>query len=511
MNAVQQAVIRQPVISDSSTTAWLPSLLLMLTLVQGTSVTLTLAVRLVPGSSATALVTLLWLLCYGLAVALLFSRHGIEWLGWLIRFRLPLLLLIAGAMASIAWSMAPGLTTERSIHLVGSTLIAVAIGFSLPVSRIMQITVPIFGVLMLANVVAVYLLPELGIENYEGQPVWRGVMASKNTLGFWAAIACLLFATRLLEERRPLARLLLLAALGLSLLNLVESASATSLLALGIAAMAMIYVHVTRSLSLSFLAASLLGVLMLGLSAMAFQYIDTAELIGRSGDLTGRGDLWSQVWALVVERPLQGYGYGTIWYPTDESLWIQRTLLDLTWTSYHAHNGLLQLASELGLPLTILVVVYALMQLIEVVYCHQLARPAAPLFVLGFCIALLVSNYSEARLLVNRELYWIFFVALPLGLMRHVISVPSGPAHVNVLRRLSPTVRANLLKKRQEVINRAAIKKRLLPRNSRSHRMLASVIENTQSTDKAPTRVGGESKPRQLPGSRSPDDLSTPQ
>ncbi len=474
MGAVNHAVRRLPVAADPARLTWLPVLLLVLSVVQGTSVTLTMAVRVAQSGSAAALVTVLWLVCYGIAAFLLFSRHGIEWLAWLFRFRLPLLLLLAGAAASAAWSLAPSLTIERSIHLAGSTLIAIALGFSLPVSRIMKVCAPIFGVLMLANVAAVFLLPSLGIEDYEGQAVWRGVMASKNTLGFWASVACLLFATCLLEERRPLPCLLLVGAIGLALVNLVYSASATSVLALGIGAMAMLYVHITRSLSLGFLAAGLLGVLILALSGVLFQFINTAELVGRSGDLTGRGELWAQVWHLVTERPLQGYGYGTIWYPTVESLWIQRTLLDLSWTSHHAHNGLLQLASELGLPLTILAVIYALMQLIEVVYFHPLGRPAAPLFVLGFCVALLVSNYSEARLMVNRELYWVFFVALPLSLMRHMPTVSPIPSQANVHRRLSPAARADLLRRRHGVVSRAAIKRRLLPRYSRSETLLPS-------------------------------------
>ena len=477
MNSVAPMAPHVPTIDANVRVEWVPVLLLMIAVLQGSAVMLTLAMHFAPGGPAVALVTLVWLLAYVLAGHALLIRHGISWVVWLTRFRLPLLLLIVGALASTLWSVDPGLSAERSIHLGGSTLVAIAIGFTLPLSRILDVTAWLLGALMVISTLVSVFLPALGIENYEGQQVWRGVLASKNNLGFWAAMTVLLFSARVFTEPRLLVRGISLLIVALSLLNVVQSASATSLLAMIVGGLVMLYLHSSRSLSLGLVASTCLGLFVLALSALAFRYINTAELIGRSGDLTGRGELWMQVWNLVADRPLGGFGYGTIWYPTADSLWIQETWLDLTWTSFHAHNGLLQVASELGLPLMILVAVFSLQQLVEVIYSYYRSQPVGALFVLGFCVALLVSNYSEARLLVNRELYWIFFVALPISLMRQIIVVPAGPSRTALLRRLSPTVRNELAIRRHKVRSRAELKKRLLPRNVTDGRAAVQSLE----------------------------------
>ena len=42
-----------------------------------------------------------------------------------------------------------------------------------------------------------------------------------------------------------------------------------------------------------------------------------------------------------------------LWFPADGDGWIQDSLTDFTWTVHHAHNGFLQVASEIGLPLAV--------------------------------------------------------------------------------------------------------------------------------------------------------------
>lgn len=445
-------------------------LLLVLALLQGTSMTLTLAVRLNPGGPAAALVTLLWFASYALAALLLLTRAGPDWPGWLLRYRLPLLLLVAGVCLSPLWSIAPALSLERAVHFTGSTVVAIAIGMTVPLPRLLSLTARVLALLIVGSVLAAAVLPSVGIENYEGRTVWRGLTASKNTLGFWSSIALLLFALKALEPRGRGSRAALLALAALSLLCLAMSVSATSVLALSLAVLVVGYVAIARGLSLGLIAALALALPALGLAALAIQSIDTAELIGRSADLTGRSELWSQTWQLIVQRPWTGFGYGAIWYPTPDSVWIQQSLLELRWTTYHAHNGLLQVASDVGLPLAALTIVFALQQLAEIVQAHHRAAPPGALFVLGFCIALLVSNYAEARLLVNREFYWIGFIALPLSLVRQVVvgqrsaQAPSiAIAPPPPTRALSSTVRDGLMRRRRERIVRTAIKRRLLP------------------------------------------------
>lgn len=397
----------------------LASLLLLLTVLQGTSFTLTLAVRSpLAGDLPVIVVTLLWMLMYLAAAVALVATSGLNWLTWLVRYRLALILLVAGATFSSAWSVDTALTLERSIHLMGTTLLAIYLGFALPLNRIVRSTAITLGLLMIASALAAWFMPTLGLEPYEGKLVWAGVMASKNTLGFWAAVSLLMLVSLIFWPLSRTRRLFLLCLIPAALACLYHSVSATSVLALISGALVMLYLLIGRNLQLGLLSMAVLGLLLLALLVMAFSTIDTAEMIGRSGDLTGRSEVWRQTWDLILQRPLTGYGYGTLWYPTDESVGIQQALTDFSWTVYHAHNGLLQIASEIGLPLTALALLMILQQLLELLYCQYQRPYPGVLITLGFIMMLLVSNYSEARLLVNRELYWILFIMLPISMLQ---------------------------------------------------------------------------------------------
>jgi len=77
-------------------------------------------------------------------------------------------------------------------------------------------------------------------------------------------------------------------------------------------------------------------------------------------------------------------------------------------------------ASEIGLPLSCVALLMVAQQLIEIFYCQYERQQVGVLFVLAFVVAYLISNFSEARFLVNRELYWIFFIALPISMLRQI-------------------------------------------------------------------------------------------
>ena len=357
---------------------------------------------------------------YALAAIGLFVSFGVNWITWLVRYRLLLTCLLTGTVFSVAWSVDTALSLERSTHLIGTTILALYLGFSLPLTYMLRTSAVVLGFIMIASVIVALLVPDLGLQEYEGTLAWAGVLASKNTLGFWAAITFLLCTSLSVWNLPGSQRLFHLAVAAVSLLCLYNSLSATSLLALISGGLIILYLHTAFNLRLSMLAMVFLGGLVVSLVGLAFYFIDTAELIGRSGDLTGRGEVWAQTWQLILERPLTGYGYGTLWYPTPESLWIQKALTDFTWTVYHAHNGFLQIASEIGLPLTVLAFIMIVQQLIEIIYCQYQRQQPGVLFVMGFTVALLISNYSEARLLGNRDLYWIFFIALPVSMLRQI-------------------------------------------------------------------------------------------
>lgn len=403
--------------------------ILVATIVLGTTVVTTLTEQFAPVLSG--LVTYAWLGLYVLAFLGLMFERGVNWISWLVRYRILLVLLLLGAVLSVAWSVDPRVSSERVVHLLGTSLLGIYFGFTVPLLTTLRVFAVVLGGIMLASVAAALALPELGVTDYEGQLVWRGVTSSKNHLGFWAATGVLLYATLSDSTRSVPLRLLCYAMTGLCLALLAFSHSATSLLAMLVGGALALYLYIANRFRLGFVRMAVLAVLFMALLGFAAANIDTAELVGRSDDLTGRGEVWRQTWKLIMERPLSGYGYGSLWFPTTGTLWIQQSLTDFTWIVHHAHNGFLQIASEIGLPLAVVALLMIAQQVIEIVYCQYQRQQVGTLFVLGFVGAFLIGNFSEARFLVTREFYWILFVALPISMLRQINLVSDEAGEVD--------------------------------------------------------------------------------
>ncbi len=391
---------------------------LVLTILLGTGVVPTILAFI--GGPLERIETPLWLLLYATALLGLMFTHGINWISWLVRYRILLVILMLGTIVSVSWSIDARVSAERTVHLVGSSLLAVYIGFTVPLLTTLRVYAVMLAIFIFVSIGAAVALPELGIEAYEGTEVWRGVFNSKNSLGFWSAIGVLLYITLSDSTETISLKLLCFLMTGLCLATLALSQSATSLLAMVIAGALSLYFFIAGRFQLGFIRMAFMAVLFTAVIALAIANIDTAELVGRTGDLTGRGEVWAQVWKLILQHPLTGVGYGSLWFPTDATIWIQQSLFDFTWVVYHAHNGLLHIASEIGLPLTVIALLMVVQQLIEIFYCQYERQQVGVLFVLGFVVAYLVSNYSEARFLVTRELFWIFFLALPISMLRQI-------------------------------------------------------------------------------------------
>ena len=399
--------------------------LLVLTILLGTSAIHTLLLYLAPQLSVA--ITIMWLVTYLLAFTGLMFSHGINWISWMSRYRILLLVLLLGTIVSVSWAMDAAISAERTVHLIGSSIIAVYLGFMIPLLSTLRVFGVVLATLMFASIAVALGLPELGIEAYDGTVVWRGILNSKNALGFWAAVGVLLYIT-LSDSVDSLFMRLVCYAMALTCLAVLYfSHSATSLLALLVAGALSLYIFIAMRFQLGFIRMAVMAILFGALTVIAISNIDTFELVGRTDDLTGRGEVWRQTWKLIMQRPLTGYGYGSLWFPNDATLWIQQSLTDFTWVVYHAHNGFLQVASEIGLPLSFIALLMVAQQLIEIFYCQYERQQVGVLFVLAFVVAYLIGNFSEARFLVNRELYWIFFLALPISMLRQINLLSSNP------------------------------------------------------------------------------------
>jgi O-antigen ligase len=394
----------------------------------------------VAGSS---LSTYFWLASYLWVGGVLYRNYGIQQFFWFIRYRLLVVVVVMGALASVLWSIDPAQTLQRSVHLIGTTLIGFYIGFHIPPRTTPLFLARALTIIIVGNIFVALAFPNIGQENLQGAQVWKGWHYHKNGLGFTAALAFLFFSIRIfsVDVRNRWAYWILCI---LSFLVLIKSGSATALIATSAGASIAIYLSLANGLRFSGQITGLLLALHLAIMGALGAIILFAgdigiltRLVGKSGDLTGRTGLWEMVVALIMKRPWLGFGYGTLWSPKPGTESIIGPLLEhqLGWLPPHAHNGFLNMASQLGLPITVIAVIFTIQSLMEPLRLYLRRPSSSALLVVALLSALIIRTFSEQVLFTDRSLYWIIFIALPILLLRslpqridQLSEKPNGPS-----------------------------------------------------------------------------------
>lgn len=387
--------------------------------------------------------TPLWLAFYAWAATTLLWRHGVRCVTWLLGYRPLLVAVTAAAGASYLWSIDPSLTLQRSVHLLGTSLLAFVVGYHLTTRTLVTVLTWTFASLLLGGAIAAVVAPHIGLQVVDGGRAWRGLQGDKNGFGFTAALAVLYFFGRVLAaDVRRRGTNLCLGLLGLA--ALIMSDSATSIVACAVGATAIMMFGASTLMRLNGLVAICLLIVGAVLAAALVTLVDAGALfqvVGRSLDFTGRSEVWEAAWALTQRRPWLGFGYGAVWFPRPELVEAQAALLGTTWSAAHAHNGFLQVASELGLPAAAAAVVIVLRLLIEPIRLYLRQPSPLVLFVIGLQVAFAVSNMSEARLFVDRSFHWIIAIALSVALLRFAQrwdQLPTAPLQDGWERQDSP-------------------------------------------------------------------------
>lgn len=260
---------------------------------------------------------------------------------------LPLLLLCIGPVFSIFWSAFPQKTATDSITLVVFGLLGILISKYMSFDERITTTAHTLGILIVLSLVVALLAPSYGIDVDSRAIAWRGVFSNKNSLGRVAAIELLLCAFLTVRSSGN-RRIFWIAGSLLSLSVLVNSDSQTSLLALlvGLAAVWVVRVRHWTPVVAARVAAALLGAYFLLSNLVPAVGPILAGYVSRDPTLTGRTTLWSLSNEFADQKPVTGWGFGTVWQ-TDGGVG-QTISRSLTFVPGSAHNGLIDLRLQLG-------------------------------------------------------------------------------------------------------------------------------------------------------------------
>lgn len=381
-------------------------------------------------------------------------RYTIGWLGWsaavitlaiwtvvalaikspaktLTRIPLPLFGLMSLMLLSLIWSQYRAMSLVTLGLQITATLFAIFLANQFSWRQLLHI---------LSNTVRFLLVASLAIEifaaifgpikplfpNYQGDEpphasyLWvqgnllqferiQGVMGNANLLAFTAVLGLLLFLIELIVTDRS--KWLPGASLALAVLMAYLAQSAGMTVAMGLIAFAALVAifaegrpkptrHRIYKVAIAFLAVAIV----LGIVFRELVF----DLLDRSPDATGRFSIWEKVWGLIIEKPLEGWGWIGYWIPGVEPF---EGLVEINGVPmYQAHNAYLDIWMQLGilglaLLLWLMIAVFARLWAVAVRHTNPLYL--YPLFVF---LVIAAQSLTESRLLI--EAGWVLLVLL---------------------------------------------------------------------------------------------------
>jgi exopolysaccharide production protein ExoQ len=290
------------------------------------------------------------LLVLGLVVI---ARRGRSSLA-LLRANLPVVLFFGFCLLSVLWSDFPLVAFKRWTKALGNlTMVMLVLTDKNALVAVKQLFARVSFLLIPLSVLFIKYYPGLGrgYNEYTWTTFYCGVATDKNGLGticlvfglasFWRLVEA--FRDKLLPGRMQVL-LAHAAVLGMNiwLLMMAHSSTSQECFLLGC------FIILTTTISRRTLVVHAITTVLACAAVLAFTfhdaYADMAAALGRDASLTGRTEIWEDVFRLHV-NPWVGVGY--------ESFWLGPRL-DYFWKKYpfhpnEAHNGYIEIYLTIGL------------------------------------------------------------------------------------------------------------------------------------------------------------------
>lgn len=320
---------------------------------------------------------------------------------------------IAWAFLSALWSLEPRFSAGRAAAMYFESVLGIWIGFAFAPRQLMAVLAWTFALVLILNAGCALLVPAQGVEwsPRAGTKVWQGITINRNELGALAASAAIYFEVALLRERPHW-----LPGLGFALLAAIIVAmtySATAVVLLSTFAPLTALLVLAKRLRLTY---PTVAALALAGGCGAWYLVDhvatVTALMYREETFTNRTPLWREAVDLIRHSPFTGWGFDMVWGQGKAS-WFPD--LPNTVGAYHAHNGYVQLATELGVPAAALALLLVLTLIAQAFATYARTGSAFALFCCLYFAMFAVGNLTESKLFFLLWPEWTIFTALAVA------------------------------------------------------------------------------------------------
>jgi len=265
--------------------------------------------------------------------------------------RLPIIYALL-CLSTILWSNYRTVTARAAIEAVSMIICSLTIAQA--VSLRSFITGLNIGVVLV--LVCTLISGRYGVDYFSGSASLVGLFGSKNQVGLFAEIGILSSAVYCITSKNIWGKLaVILFPLGISLVCLYLSKSATSLASLLLVLTCCTALYVLTRLSKNVRVVAIIFTLILALGTLAAGIgfnlqKEGFSLLGKDSTLTGRTYLWAEGLQRGLETPILGRGFAAFWVPGEpkaEEYWLKFGIE--TRTGFHFHNTYIECFVELGI------------------------------------------------------------------------------------------------------------------------------------------------------------------
>lgn len=361
--------------------------------------------------SDNTLIKMLFLLIYFITFVLLISRW--KKVAYVLSKDNYIILLLGIVAASVLWSINSGITVNRSIAIVGTSLFGIYLASRYTLKEQVVLLGWTCTFIIMLSLILIVAMPKFGVMGGIHAGAFRGIYVHKNVLGRMMVISTIVNLLRInLDKNRSITYV----TLGLSVLLLVLCRSSAALLNLFNVIMTFLIFRTWRWRYEIMIPVSI-GIISLMFCGVIWFNENSAILfgaVGKDATLTGRTELWPIILNMIGNRPLLGYGYGAFWLDTDNvtNVWFMAG-----WEAPNAHNGILDLCLNAGLIGFLLFVLSLLKTLRNSFVLVRYSTSSEGFWPLIFIVCLVLSNLTETALMLQNDILWVLYVAIAYSVL----------------------------------------------------------------------------------------------
>lgn len=325
---------------------------------------------------------------------------------------LPLVTYLGWMWMSLLWSVEPAKTANELFMNLNYVLLGLLVAVNRSVLDLMMLLSRAATWLLLACWAVTYAVPSFGrMSDTEYAGAMRGLFIEKNQMGYFSVIAFLTALALAIGPRRGDGALCRWGPVALALATVLGSTSKTALgvciAGVGIGWALTRLARARRPLALPLV--SYLAVAAATVVVVTQNWTAILTALGRDATLTGRTHIWQVVISVIHRRPVFGFGWKALWIdesPTTTEIWA----LHYGVPFYHAHNGYLDLAAQLGLVGAALAVGFLLHLLVR--SARGFARTPSPVTGWPVLLLVVVLLYNATEVVAFTNTTWLVLMAL---------------------------------------------------------------------------------------------------